>query len=285
MMNFFEYFVNRYLPSIGIFSDPLMGAGGRYSPIPIDKMRLPIMTRRDVLSLRPRISDEIQFEAGLRLAVVVPFRDREHHLIELIPALKKMLLEQGIDFKIVVVEQVDGKPFNRGKLKNIGAHYAFKDSDYFCFHDVDMLPVNANYRYPSSPLRLIKKFETTWRTADELSDTNFGGVVMLNKENYLSANGYSNEFWGWGKEDDDFFNRLILKGLVPFEDNEGLYRELPNPEDQVRRETAAIRRNKKTQRRLLRNSNLLSGDGFSNIDYKVVDETGMTDYLKVKVEI
>ncbi len=285
MLNFLEYFINRYLPSIEICTDPLRGVKSRYSAIPIDKMRVPIMTRRNILSLRPQIPEEIQFEDGERLAVIVPYRDREHHLIEFVPALKKALFEQGVDFKIVVVEQAQGQPFNRGKLKNIGAHYVFQDCDYFCFHDVDMLPIKANYLCPSSPLRLIKKFETTWRAAKELCDTNFGGVVMLNKENYLSCNGYSNQYWGWGKEDDDFFIRLIMKGLVPFEDNEGVYLELPNPEDQVRRHPATLKKNKKTRRRLLRNSRLLNSDGFSNIDYRVVSETVTPDYLKIKVEI
>ena len=35
----------------------------------------------------------------------------------------------------------------------------------------------------------------------------FGGVSGLNKSQFLRINGFPNEYWGWGGEDDDIFNR------------------------------------------------------------------------------
>lgn len=35
----------------------------------------------------------------------------------------------------------------------------------------------------------------------------FGGVSSLSKEQYLKINGFPNNYWGWGGEDDDIFNR------------------------------------------------------------------------------
>lgn len=35
----------------------------------------------------------------------------------------------------------------------------------------------------------------------------FGGVSGLSKAQFLRINGFPNEYWGWGGEDDDIFNR------------------------------------------------------------------------------
>ena len=35
----------------------------------------------------------------------------------------------------------------------------------------------------------------------------FGGVSGLSKSQFLKINGFPNEYWGWGGEDDDIFNR------------------------------------------------------------------------------
>ena len=34
-----------------------------------------------------------------------------------------------------------------------------------------------------------------------------GGVVSINRENFHKANGYANDYWGWGSEDDDLSAR------------------------------------------------------------------------------
>ena len=42
----------------------------------------------------------------------------------------------------------------------------------------------------------------------------FGGSFVLSTENFKLVNGFSNEFWGWGSEDDDIRDRLINKKLI-----------------------------------------------------------------------
>jgi len=37
--------------------------------------------------------------------------------------------------------------------------------------------------------------------------TIFGGVSGLTKEQFTKTNGFSNQFFGWGGEDDDMWNR------------------------------------------------------------------------------
>ncbi len=36
-----------------------------------------------------------------------------------------------------------------------------------------------------------------------------GGVLAVGHENIFRVNGYSNVYWGWGNEDDDFSARFV----------------------------------------------------------------------------
>ena len=35
----------------------------------------------------------------------------------------------------------------------------------------------------------------------------FGGAGAFRKEDFEKINGFSNQFWGWGGEDDDLYRR------------------------------------------------------------------------------
>ena len=41
----------------------------------------------------------------------------------------------------------------------------------------------------------------------------YGGVNMMTPEHYKLINGFSNNYWGWGGEDDDVRVRIALKKL------------------------------------------------------------------------
>ena len=47
----------------------------------------------------------------------------------------------------------------------------------------------------------------------------FGGAVLFTKEQAYRTNGYSNNYWDWGMEDDDLFWRCHLEGLTNVEDS------------------------------------------------------------------
>jgi xylosylprotein 4-beta-galactosyltransferase len=97
-------------------------------------------------------------------------------------------------------------------LLNVGYVLTNTTCDYLVMHDVDLLPLNDDikYFYPSDgpfhisspqlhPLYHYEKY--------------VGGILMLTREHYRKINGMTNMFWGWGREDDEFYLRMKEAGL------------------------------------------------------------------------
>ncbi len=148
-----------------------------------------------------------------KLAIIVPFRNREQHLVQFIPHMEKFLKDENISFEILVIEQGDNKEFNRAKLLNVG-YAEFPDFDYYAFHDVDMLPVDSDYSYVDGPTHLASRAEQFDYKLPY--DGYFGGVTIFDKASFVKINGYSNEYWGWGAEDDDVLLRCSIMGVPTF---------------------------------------------------------------------
>lgn len=151
----------------------------------------------------------------MKLGICIPYRDRKNHLERLIPHLTSHLKTQGIEHKFYVGHQNDDNLFNRGMMKNVAAKYAFEDGcNYVAFHDVDMLPhEECDYSYPKeNPIHIATKLSKYHYGLGY--DQYFGGVVLLNKEHIEKTNGYSNEYWDWGQEDDDLFWRCYYEGYT-----------------------------------------------------------------------
>jgi len=151
-----------------------------------------------------------------KLGICIPYRNRKEHIEELIPKLTNYLNEKCIPHKFYVGHQVDDKLFNRGAMKNISAYYAFHDGcDYIAWHDVDMIPHDnsCDYSYPKkNPIHIatmLSKYNYGLGY-----DQYFGGVVLFTKEQVENTNGYSNDYWDWGQEDDDLFWRCYYEGYT-----------------------------------------------------------------------
>jgi hypothetical protein len=201
--------------------------------------------------------------------------------------LRAHLDADGIAYRIFVIEQEATGLFNRGRLINIGAAYAADASDYFCLHDVDAVPQVANYQCPSQPLRLVATIVTEHRRTTRPSYY-FSGAISIRKEQLWRANGYSNEYWGWGKEDDDLFFRLLLAGYLCFFDTQGEFLDLPNPRtQQVTRakfkKPPHLRRNRRRRSRLLRGLSDPMEDGLSTLRYEVTAQEARDGYEYVRV--
>uniref|UniRef100_A0A914PS34 Beta-1,4-N-acetylgalactosaminyltransferase bre-4 n=1 Tax=Panagrolaimus davidi TaxID=227884 RepID=A0A914PS34_9BILA len=93
---------------------------------------------------------------------------------------------------------------------NIGFLEALKNGPWNCFifHDVDLLPENPSNIYtckkrPTHFSSAINKFNYSVPYEEY-----FGGVSAMLRSQFEKLNGFSNEFWGWGGEDDEIFLRI-----------------------------------------------------------------------------
>jgi len=153
-----------------------------------------------------------------KLAICVPHYKREEHLKKFIPHMDEFFKDKDIEYKIFVANQVypdSISGFNRGTAKNVAFDIAQKEGyDYFCFHDIDMLPEDdsCDYSYPGRVEHLavhVAQFDYGLKYQEY-----FGGAILFTKEHYEKINGYSNGYFNWGMEDDDLFFRTKKKGLA-----------------------------------------------------------------------
>ncbi len=142
-----------------------------------------------------------------KINIIVPYRDRQTHLDAFLPWIEKKLKEEELEYNIFIIEQADDKPFNRGKLLNIG-YKTVRDLNWnkepneigiICCHDVDMLMLNGSYRTEGVThlATEVQQFDYKMPYADY-----FGGVTCFDVESFEAIGGYPNSCWGWGAEDD-----------------------------------------------------------------------------------
>jgi len=151
----------------------------------------------------------------MKLGVCVPYRNREAHLKEFVPKVGQYLESQGIDYQMYFGHQVDDKLFNRGAMKNVAAEWAFKEGcDYIVWHDIDMIPEEGcDYSFPEKhPIHIATNIS---QMNYELKyEEYFGGAILFSKEQVQKTNGYSNDYWDWGMEDDDLLWRCHYEGYT-----------------------------------------------------------------------
>lgn len=155
-----------------------------------------------------------------RLGIIIPYRDRLEHLEKMLPhTVSFFRRNEGIEPLFIIAEQVDQSPFNRGALVNHAYAACSSMVDYVCFHDVDYLPMWADYSEPSLPSRIIwygldvRPVGHGTNRAIHAQEHGLAAVSVMKKWHFEAANGYSNKYWGWGYEDTDLAERLLSVGL------------------------------------------------------------------------
>ncbi|XP_060772759.1 beta-1,4-galactosyltransferase 1 [Neoarius graeffei] len=218
-----------------------------------------------------------------KVAVIIPFRDREMHLKYWLFYLHPMLQRQQLDYGIYIIEQDGDEAFNRAKLLNVGYVEALKDYDYNCFifSDVDLIPLDDRnlYKCYDQPRHIAVAMD---KFGFKLPyNQYFGGISSLSKEQYLKINGFPNNYWGWGGEDDDIYNRLSFHGMSISrpDHNIGRCKMIRHVRDRLNQP------NPERFSRISRTKETMGEDGINSLNYSVVSWEKNRLYTKITVDI
>ncbi|XP_060600772.1 beta-1,4-N-acetylgalactosaminyltransferase bre-4-like [Ruditapes philippinarum] len=198
-----------------------------------------------------------------KVAIIVPYRDRENHLKMFVKNMHPFLQQQQIYYGIFVIEMPPGLAFNRGLLMNVGFKESSRIHNYNCFifHDVDLLPEHIGniYKCGDFPKHMASAIDT--RNYKVYYKHSFGGVNAFTREQFIRVNGFSTVYFGWGREDDDLYQRCLHANLtmqrLPV--RIGRYKNLTHP-----RATLAERNSELYKTR----EDRYVSDGISNLTYK-----------------
>ena len=169
-----------------------------------------------ILNTYRRTDHKQHDDPKLRLAILVPFRDRFDELLSFVPYISKFLEQQKISsFNVYILNQSARYRFNRGALINAGYQLVKNESEYIAIHDVDLVPLNKNlsYSYPHlGPYHMTSpQYHPNYNY-----DKYFGGILLIRNDHFEMVNGFSNRYFGWGLEDDEFFTRIRAAKLPIF---------------------------------------------------------------------
>jgi hypothetical protein len=227
-----------------------------------------------------------------KLLVVAPYRNRQEHLTKFIPYINDTLTTQNINCKIVVVEQSPEKLFNRGLLCNIGFDLYKNQCDYICIHDIDMIGENFDYSYENHVVHLSARQKE--RKYEEFYEKYLGGVTLFPKELFISINGFSNEYWGWGAEDDDLRLRCDVIG-AKVQRKQGRFYSLPHEriqwKDRPQKSPGYIENVQRLNKFKKQNHNqqleTLKNDGLNNVKnyYSIIQTIEEANYTLIKAQI
>lgn len=217
------------------------------------------------------------------VAILIPHRNREKHLLYLLHHLHPFLQRQQLHYGIYIIHQAGEVTFNRAKLLNVGYLEALKDYDWDCFifHDVDLIPENDYnlYTCEKQPKHLVVGRNSTGYKLRYKGY--FGGVTAMSKEQFSKVNGFPNTYWGWGGEDDDLRIRVNLQGM-----------NIIRPPANVARYTMVFHKrdngnqvNKNRMQLLGRTSQMWRKDGLNSCSYETLSIERPPLYINITVDI
>jgi len=172
------------------------------------KIIIPVLFIIFFIIFKIKIKENFKNSKKKSLVIILPIRNREHNLKEYLENIIPIFNYQNINYRIFIIEQSKNKRFNKGKINNIGFLEALKENKNYnriLFNDVDNYPLDKNLINYNTKVDKVNHFfgNKKW----------LGGFFIINKNIFQKVNGYSNNFWGWGGEDQDLQNRLKFNNV------------------------------------------------------------------------
>jgi len=157
-------------------------------------------------------------QPSTRVAILIPYRDRESHMATFLKFMHPLLQSQNIEYVILAINQTGEAPFMRGLLFNAGVLESSSvlpfTPDCFILHDVDHIPEKQGLLYRCSDQGVFHLAQAVDRFDYNLFMYEYtGGVSAMKREQYEAINGFSNLYMGWGCEDEDLYVRIVTRGL------------------------------------------------------------------------
>jgi hypothetical protein len=197
---------------------------------------------------------------NIRIAIIIPHRDRLDHLKKFIEYFKKFNFQNNI-IDVFIIDQNNADKFNRGMLLNLGYIIAKNKFMYnrYIFHDIDSFPdqdifnlyfthLDKNIHYASPDLGYKYDFSNF-----------FGGIMGIKSDDFEKINGFPNTFFGWGGEDDALYNRFIINNINICRPTKGSYKLLDH-DGPLKEQT-----NLKKKENILNDLNVWKNDGINQL--------------------
>ena len=237
-------------------------------------------------------------ETKATIAIITLFRDndkgaREKQRKEFIRRMNRIMAPYR--YHIFIIEQTaDGHPFNIGKLKNVGFKIAGEwekthDMKFtnFIFSDIDMIPDDELLQYYVKPIKKPLSLAirgTRYDQRDMESKKIFLGAVLgFNRHDFEEINGYPDNFWGWGGEDDALLYRLVASDVGAVQiPKVGAVIDLEEKKTLAEKLESVVKDNQRWEK-LYIDLTMWQKNGLSNLNYKLMKMTdeaeNTTQYL------
>ena len=141
---------------------------------------------------------------------IIPHRNRENDLEITKNKIYSLIKKNNILADIWIINQNNMINWNKGTTINIGFKILEKFYDYIIFNDADI--------YLKNNINLNEILKNTVIINNDVLhlygyDHCLGGIFLMKKELFRKVNGFSNNFFNWGREDRDLLDRLAYYNI------------------------------------------------------------------------